>query len=87
LPGKNGPKSIDEEAGYRYKCTDFLCPQNVLTDFVYVLEKVYHHPKPQIRAMIADLLGLPGVQIVHALDVEMLLKLWPDPIPDFGDAW
>jgi predicted nucleic-acid-binding protein len=63
-----------------------LCPQNVLTEFVYVLEKIYHHPKPQIRAMIADLVALPGVQMIHALDFETLLKLWPDQIPDFGDA-
>ncbi|MBW1782469.1 MAG: PIN domain-containing protein [Deltaproteobacteria bacterium] len=63
-----------------------LCPQNVLTEFVYVLEKIYHRPKPQIRAMIADLVALPGVQIIHALDVDTLLRLWPDPIPDFGDA-
>lgn len=24
-----------------------LCPQNVLTEFVYVLEKIYRLPKPQ----------------------------------------
>jgi len=66
--------------------TAILCPQTVLTEFVYVLEKIYRLPKPQIRAMIADLVALPGVQIIHALDVETLLKLWPDLILDFGDA-
>jgi len=66
--------------------TAILCPQNVLTEFVYVLEKIYHLAKPQIRAMIADLVALPGVQLIHPLDVDNLLTLWPDPIPDFGDA-
>jgi hypothetical protein len=34
-----------------------LCPQNVLTEFVYVLEKIYRHPKPQIREMISDFIA------------------------------
>ena len=37
-----------------------LCPQNVLTEFVYVLEKIYKQPKSQIRSMIADFIALPG---------------------------
>ena len=63
-----------------------LCPQNVLTEFVYVLEKIYRHPKPQIREMIADFIALPGLRLIHEFDIESLLKLWPDQIPDFGDA-
>jgi len=74
---------FDEAA--RLKAT-LLCPQNVLTEFVYVLEKIYKHPKPQIRSMIADLVALPGVQIIHTVDFKTLLKLWPDKIHDFGDA-
>ena len=31
-----------------------LCPQNALTEFVYVLDKVYGIPKRQIRSMIRD---------------------------------
>ncbi len=63
-----------------------LCPQNVLTEFVYVLEKIYKQPKSQIRAMIADFIALPGVQIIHTVDFEALFKFWPDKIADFGDA-
>jgi len=63
-----------------------LCPQNVLTEFVYVLEKIYRHPKPQIREMIADFIALPGLRLIHEFDVESLLRLWPDQIADFGDA-
>jgi len=53
-----------------------LCPQNVLTEFVYVL----------VRSMIADFIDLPGVQIIHTVDFEALLEFWPDKIADFGDA-
>ena len=63
-----------------------LCPQNVLTEFVYVLEKIYKQPKSQIRSMMADFIALPGVQIIHTVDFETLLEFWPDKIGDFGDA-
>jgi predicted nucleic acid-binding protein len=63
-----------------------LCPQNVLTEFVYVLEKTYRHPKPQIREMIGDFIALPGLRLIHDIDLESLLKLWPEQISDFGDA-
>ncbi len=63
-----------------------LCPQNVLTEFVYVLEKIYKQSKSQIRSMIADFIALPGVQIIHTVDFEALLEFWPDKIADFGDA-
>jgi predicted nucleic-acid-binding protein len=65
--------------------TAILCLQNVLTEFVYVLEKIYRHPKPQLRQMIADFIALPGLRLNHEVDLESLLKLWPDQIPDFGD--
>jgi predicted nucleic-acid-binding protein len=66
--------------------TAILCPQNVLTEFVYVLEKIYRHPKPQIREMISDFIALPGLRLIHEFDLESLLKLWSDQISDFGDA-
>ncbi|MCP4578652.1 MAG: type II toxin-antitoxin system VapC family toxin [Deltaproteobacteria bacterium] len=63
-----------------------LCPQNVLTEFVYVLEKIYKQPKGRICSMITDFMALPGVQVVNTVDFEVLLRLWPDKIADFGDA-
>jgi len=66
--------------------TAILCPQNVLTEFVYVLEKIYRHPKPQVREMISDFIALPGLRLIDRVDLESLLKLWPDQVPDFGDA-
>jgi predicted nucleic-acid-binding protein len=63
-----------------------LCPQNVLTEFVYVLDKVYGVAKEDINAMILDFIAMPGVEIVHGIDVAALLRLWPEKIADFGDA-
>jgi predicted nucleic-acid-binding protein len=84
-PDQQGKAAAILEDAARLKAT-ILCPQNVLTEFGYVLEKIYKHPKSQIRSMIADFVTLPGVQITHAVDFETLLKFWPDKIADFGDA-
>ena len=63
-----------------------LCPQNALTEFVYVLDSVYGTSKKKIRLMIQDFLALPGVEIVNDIDFESVLKFWPKSLPDFGDA-
>ena len=36
--------------------------------------------------MIADFIFLPGIRMINTVDFEVLLKLWPDKISDFGDA-
>jgi predicted nucleic-acid-binding protein len=63
-----------------------LCHQNVLTEFIYVLDKVYQLPKHRIGQMIIDLVQMPGMQLVQELDYQAVLSVWPDPFPDFGDA-
>ncbi len=63
-----------------------LCPQNVITEFVYVLERVYEIRPALIKQMIYDLLEMPGVEIVHQLDLTTLLSYWPERIPEYGDA-
>ena len=62
------------------------CPQHVINEFVYVLEKVYGQPKDRIRQIIADLIALPGVQVIHELDFAWVLAHWPGKIADYGDA-
>jgi predicted nucleic acid-binding protein len=84
-PGQQEKIAAIFEDAARLKVT-ILCPQNVLTEFVYVLEKIYSHPKSRICSMIADFVALPGVHIIHPVDFGQLLKLWPEKIPDFGDA-
>jgi predicted nucleic-acid-binding protein len=63
-----------------------LCHQNVLTEFIYVMDRVYHVPKNEIARMIADLVEMPGIEIIHEIDFNTVLSCWPNPIPDFGDA-
>jgi predicted nucleic-acid-binding protein len=63
-----------------------LCPQNVLVEFAYVMDKVYRQPKPLVRQMMTDFIALPGVTVVNDVDFAEVLDLWPEPIADLGDA-
>lgn len=63
-----------------------LCHQHVLTEFIYVMDRVYNVPKGEISRMIADLMEMPGIEIIQEVDFNTVLSCWPDPIPDFGDA-
>jgi predicted nucleic acid-binding protein len=63
-----------------------LCPQNVLTEFVYVMDAVYRIDKAEIRDIIRDFIRLPGVDIVHQINLKTLCTLWPEEVPDYGDA-
>ena len=63
-----------------------LCHQYVLTEFIYVMDRVYHVPKEEIRRIINDLVDMPGIEVIHEIDFTTVLSCWPDPIPDFGDA-
>jgi predicted nucleic-acid-binding protein len=73
------------EAASRLKCT-LVCHQFVLTEFVFVMDRVYGTPKETINAMLRDFIAMPGVEIVHQTDFNVLLSLWPAKIADFGDA-
>lgn len=63
-----------------------LCPQNVLTEFVYVMDAVYRISRVEIRDIISDFIKLPGVDIVHHINLKTLCTLWPEKVPDYGDA-
>lgn len=63
-----------------------LCPQNVLTEFVYVMDSVYFIDKAEIRDVTRSFLKLPGVEIVHQLNLKTLFTFWPEKVPDYGDA-
>jgi predicted nucleic-acid-binding protein len=63
-----------------------LCHQYVLTEFIYVMDRVYQVPKEEIRRIITDLVDMPGIEVINEIDFTVVLSCWPDPIPDFGDA-
>lgn len=63
-----------------------LCHQNVLTEFVYVMEKIYKIRKEKIKEIISDFILMPGIELVHEIDIKKVLQFWPTSVPDFGDA-
>lgn len=63
-----------------------LCHQHVLTEFVFVLEKIYRVPKIKINRMVRDMIAMPGIQVVHEIAFSVLLKQWPEFFSDFEDA-
>lgn len=73
------------EAASRQKCL-LICPQHVLHEFVFVMDKVYNQPKESINAMIRDFIDLPGILVQQDIDFNTLLSLWPKGIGDYGDA-
>ena len=73
------------EAAAHMKAVIF-CHQHVLTEFVYVLDRIYQIPKDEISRMIMDLIEMPGIEVIQEVDFKTILSWWPDPITDFGDA-
>lgn len=63
-----------------------FCARNVLTEFVYVMDTVYGTPKAGIRNIVKAFANLPGVEIVHEINLNTLFKFWPEKVPDYGNA-
>jgi predicted nucleic acid-binding protein len=63
-----------------------LCPQNVLTEFIYVMDAVYRIRKTEIRDIVKNFMNLPGIEIVHRINLKTLFEFWPEKVPDYGDA-
>lgn len=73
------------EAAKRSQIT-VLCHQNVVTEFVYVLDRIYHIDQVTVHGILRDLIDMPGIEVVNELDFSCLLSVWPDTCPDYGDA-
>jgi predicted nucleic-acid-binding protein len=63
-----------------------ICHQFVLTEFVFVMERIYKVPKETINTMLRDLISTTGIELQQQTDFSQLLNFWPAKIPDFGDA-
>jgi predicted nucleic acid-binding protein len=63
-----------------------LCHSHVLTEFIYVMEKIYQVPPEEIKEMVMDFVILPGVRVVQEIDFKTVFDYWPNVIADFGDA-
>lgn len=73
-----------EEAAY-FK-SEVIIINTVITELVYVLEKVYTLKSAKIREILKALIDTPGIFIDHEFNLEDILELWPQKIKDFGDA-
>ncbi len=73
------------EAATRMKSV-LICHQFVLTEFVFVMERIYKVPKETINTMLRDLISTTGIELQQQTDFSQLLNFWPAKIPDFGDA-
>jgi predicted nucleic acid-binding protein len=65
---------------------DLVVHQQVLTELIYVLLNLYGQTRESISEVVRDLLALPGVRTIDALEWSRVLDLWPDHFPDFTDA-
>lgn len=63
-----------------------LCPQNVLTEFVFAMDKVYGVSSEKINEIINDFVSMPGIEVLHDLDLGQVFFYWPKYFKDFGDA-
>jgi len=63
-----------------------ICHHHVISEFVYVLTNVYALEPKDVQKMIAELISMPGITYTSEVDIKMLLSLWPERIPDYGDA-
>ena len=63
-----------------------LCPQNVLSEFVYVMDTIYSLRKTEIRDIVRDFISLPGIEVVHRVNLSTLFEFWPEQVSDYGDA-
>ncbi len=63
-----------------------LCHSHVLTEFVYVMGKIYQVPPEEIKEMVKDFIILPGVKIVQEINFKVVFDFWPKVVTDFGDA-
>jgi predicted nucleic-acid-binding protein len=55
-------------------------------ELIYVLDKIYRIPKPQIRSIVIDLFTNPGITFANADENHAEMKIWPEKISDFTDA-
>jgi predicted nucleic acid-binding protein len=63
-----------------------IVPQFVVFEVVYVLQSTYRIPSGEIKSMIRDLIGLPGVLLIDECPWKRVMDLWPSPLPSIADA-
>ena len=59
---------------------------NVISEFIYVMDKIYKTEQKVISQILKDLIKMPSVDFIEGYFPEMIFKLWPAKINDFGDS-
>ena len=57
-----------------------------ISEIVFVLKSIYIVTQEQINKLIKDLISNPGVVYEPAYYPEIVLRIWPKNIKDYGDA-
>ena len=65
---------------------EIVIVSNVITEFVYVLSRIYKISADDVKAMLEAMIETPGITVEAAYDLETILSLWPDEMKDYGDA-
>jgi predicted nucleic-acid-binding protein len=60
---------------------------NVITEFVFVLQKVYKTKSELISNILRDMNSMTGVNLHHGFFPETLYSIWPDKVKDYSDAF
>ena len=60
---------------------------NVITEFVYVLQKIYNTKPVLISTIIKDMNSMLGVYLHPEFFPETIFSIWPNKIKDYGDAF
>lgn len=63
-----------------------LCHSHVLTEFIYVMDRVYRVSKDRIKEMVQEFIRLPGIEVIRDIDFNSVFAFWPGVMADFGDA-
>jgi len=63
-----------------------ICHINVITEFIYVIDKIYQVDKKEISNIISKLLLMAGIELVCDVNIKKVLSYWPKHISDYGDA-
>ncbi len=67
------------------KC-ELIIVDSVITELVYVLEKIYRINIKIISDILHSLIETPGISVHNNFDLLKTLRLWPDKISDYGNA-
>jgi predicted nucleic-acid-binding protein len=60
--------------------------ETVIFETVFTLEKLYRHPRPNIREAVEPLIGLPGIRLLHRDHISRAFELYTRSRLSFADC-